>query len=46
MITLQKTVCAILRNLGLASRLWNKVLDNNTEAFASYSLFQTTIKID
>ena len=25
-------------------RLWNKILDNNTKAFTSYSLFQTTIK--
>ena len=24
--------------------LWNKIFDNNTEAFTSYSLFQTTIK--
>ena len=24
--------------------LWNKILDNNTKAFTSYSLFQTTIK--
>ena len=26
--------------------LWNKILDKNTKAFTSYSLFQTTIKID
>ena len=26
--------------------LWNKILDNNTKAFTSYSLFQTTMKID
>ena len=26
------------------SRLWNKILDNNTKTFTSYSLFQTTIK--
>ena len=25
-------------------RLWNKILDNNTKAFTSYSLFQATIK--
>ena len=25
-------------------RIWNKVLDNNTKAFTSHSLFQTTIK--
>ena len=25
-------------------RLWNRMLDNNTKAFTSYSLFQTTIK--
>ena len=25
-------------------RLWNKILDNNTKDFTSYSLFQTTIK--
>ena len=25
-------------------RLWNKILDNNTKVFTSYSLFQTTIK--
>ena len=25
-------------------RLWNKILDNNTKAFTSYFLFQTTIK--
>ena len=25
-------------------RLWNKILNNNTNAFTSYSLFQTTIK--
>ena len=25
-------------------RLWKKILDNNTKAFTSYSLFQTTIK--
>ena len=25
-------------------RLWNIILDNNTKAFASYSLLQTTIK--
>ena len=24
--------------------LWNKILDNNTKAFTSYSLFQKTIK--
>ena len=56
MITLQKTVCTILRNLGLALkvtkfaissrglRLWNKYLDNNTKAFTPSSLFQTAIK--
>ena len=25
-------------------RIWNKILDNNTKAFTSYSLFQTTAK--
>ena len=25
-------------------RFWNKILDNNTKAFTSYSLFQKTIK--
>ena len=25
-------------------RLWNKILDDNTKAFTSYSLFETTIK--
>ena len=25
-------------------RPWNNILDNNTKAFTSYSLFQTTIK--
>ena len=24
--------------------LWNKILDNNTKAFTSYYLFQTTMK--
>ena len=28
----------------LGPRLWSKILDNNTKAFASYSLFQATIK--
>ena len=28
------------------SRLWNKILDNNTKAFISCSLFQKTVKID
>ena len=32
--------------LSQGPRLWNKILDNNTKAFTSYSLFQTTIKID
>ena len=26
------------------TRLWNKIVDNNTKAFISYSLFQTTRK--
>ena len=30
--------------LSRGPRLWNKILDNNTKAFTSYSLFQTTIK--
>ena len=25
-------------------RLWNKISDNNTKAFTSYSLFQATVK--
>ena len=25
-------------------RLWNKISDNSTKAFTSYSLFQTTVK--
>ena len=30
--------------LSRGPRLWNKIFDNNTKAFTSYSLFQITIK--
>ena len=30
--------------LSRGPRLWNKIFDDNTKAFISYSLFQTTLK--